>query len=98
MIVYQGLFTNNEHIQSVQLLHDNIISATMEASENILTTKSHKIPGWTEAVQIHKETALFWRSIWLCNNSSRQGVVADIMRKTRAKYHYSIRQVKNKEL
>ena len=94
------LCTNIKHIESVQLLHDNIISATMEASENIPTTnsKSHKIPGWTEAVQIHKETALFWRSIWLCNNSPRQGVVADIMRKTRAKYHYSIRQVKNKEL
>ena len=71
------LCTNIKHIESVQLLHDNIISATMEASENIPTTnsKSHKIPGWTEAVQIHKETALFWRSIWLCNNSPRQGVV-----------------------
>ena len=41
---------------------------------------------------------MFWRSIWLCNNSPRQGVVADVMRKTRAKYHYAIRQVKNKEL
>ena len=94
------LCTNIKHIESVQLLRDNIISATMEASENIPTTnsKSHKILGWTEAVQIHKETALFWRSIWICNNSPRQGVVADIMRKTRAKYHYSIRQVKNKEL
>ena len=72
----------------------------MEASENIPTTnsKSHKIPGWTEAVQIHKEIALFWRSIWLCNNFPRQGVVADVMRKTRAKYHYVIRQVKKKEL
>ena len=35
-----------------------------------------------------------FRSIWLCNNSHRQGVVADIMRKTRAKYPYSIRQIK----
>ena len=72
----------------------------MTASENIPTTnsKSHKILGWTEVVQIHKETALFWRSIWLCNNSPRQGVVADVMQKTRAKYHYSIRQLKNKEL
>ena len=81
-------------------MHDNIISTIMEALENIPTTnsKSHKIPGWTEAVQVYKETALFWRSIWLCNNSLRQGVVADVMRKTRAKNHYAIRQVKNKEL
>ena len=99
-INFSVLCTNNKHIESVQLLHDNIISAIMEASENIPTTnsKSHKIPGWTEAVQVHKEAALFWRSIWLCNNSPRQGVVADIMRKTCDQYHYSIRQVKNKEL
>ena len=33
----------------------------METSENIPTTnsKSHKILSWTEAVQIHKEVALF---------------------------------------
>ena len=31
------------------------------------------------------DIALFWRSIWLNNNSPRQGVVADIMRRTRAK-------------
>ena len=113
MIVYQGLYypydclhctdllcTNNKHIESIQLLHDNIISTITEASENIPTTnsKSHKIPGWTEAVQVHKETALFWRSIWLCNNSPRQGVVADVMRKIRTKYHYAIRQVKNKDM
>ena len=51
----------------------------METSENIPTTnsKSHKIPGWTEAVQIHKETVLVWRTIWLFNNSSRQCVVTD---------------------
>ena len=89
------LCTNYKHIESVQLLHDNIISATMEASENIPTTnsKNHKIPGWTKAVQIYKEADLFW-SIWLSNYSPRQGVVADVMRKTRAKYHYAIRQVK----
>ena len=53
--------TSNRHIESNQLLHDNIISTIMEASENIPTTnsKSHKIFGWTEAVQVYKETVLF---------------------------------------
>ena len=64
----------------------------------MINSKSHKILGWTEVVQIHKEIALFWRSIWLCNNSPRQGVVADVMRNAIAKYHYAIRQVKKKEL
>ena len=53
---------------------------------------------YNENVQHSKEIALFWRSIWLNNNSPRQGVVADIMRRTRAKYHYCIREVKKNEL
>ena len=93
--------TNNEHVESVQILYDNIISAMIDASVNIPFTKQnkkHKIPGWNENVQHSKEIALFWRSIWLINNSSRQGVVADIMRRTRAKYPYCIREVKKNEL
>ena len=73
----------------------------IDASENIPTTnqhKKHQIPGWNKKVQYSKEIALFWRSIWLNNNSLRQGVVADIMRRTRAKYHYCIREVKKNEL
>ena len=42
--------------------------------------------------------ALFWRSVWLNNNYPRQGVVADIMRKAKAKYPYCIREVKKNEL
>ena len=93
--------TNNEHVESVQILHDNIISAMIDASVNIPSTKQnkkHKIPGWNENVQHSKEIALFWRSIWLNNNSPRQGVVADIMQTSRTKYHYCIREVKKNEL
>ena len=40
--------TNNEHVESVQILHDNILSAMIDASVNIPSTKQnqkHKIPG-----------------------------------------------------
>ena len=30
--------TNNDHVECVQILHDNIISAMIDASENIPTT------------------------------------------------------------
>ena len=39
---------------------------------------------WNENVQHSKEIALFWRSNWLNNNSPRQGIVADIMQRTKA--------------
>ena len=52
--------TNNEHVESVQILHDNIISAMIDASVNIPSTKQnkkHKIPGWNENVQ-HSKVAI----------------------------------------
>ena len=73
----------------------------IDASVNIPSTKQnqkHKMSEWNENVQHSKEIALFWRSIWLNNNSPRQGIVADIMQITRAKYHYCIREVKKNEL
>ena len=41
---------------------------------------------------------MLWRSIWISLNSPRSGIVADIMRRTRCKYHYAIRKIKNKNL
>ena len=41
--------------------------------------------------------ALFWHDIWRQNNSPRNGLLADIMRSTRAKYNYSIRFIHKKQ-
>ena len=91
------LCNNNDHANLIQQMHDDIISACIDASENIPSTRNNnnKLPGWNEFVKREKETALFWRSIWINNGSPRQGYVADIMRRTRAKYHYAIRRIKN---
>ena len=40
-----------------------------------------------------RKIALFWRSSWLNMNSPRSRIGADIMRRTRAKYHYAIRRL-----
>ena len=54
----------------------------------------NKIPGWDATISHEREIALFWRSIWINLNSPRDGIVAGIMRRTRAKYHYSVRKLK----
>ena len=91
------LCSDNDHVTSIQKLHDDIISACIDASENIPTTRKNNknVPGWNEFISPLKEKALFWRSIWINNGSPRHGHVADIMRRTRAKYHYAIRRIKN---
>ena len=88
---------NNEHAASIQQMHDDIISACIDASDNIPITKKNRknLPGWNKFVRPEKEKALFWRSIWINNGSPRQGYVADIMRRTRAKYHYAIKRIRN---
>ena len=36
------VYTNNDHVECVQILYDNIISAMMDALRNIRTTNQHK--------------------------------------------------------
>ena len=42
-----------------------------------------------------KKNTNLCRKIWISNDSLRHSHVADIMRRTRAKYHYVIRRIKN---
>ena len=90
------LCNNNDHANLIQQMHDDIISACIDASDNIPSTRNNnnKLPGWNEFVKREKETSLFWRSIWINNGSQRQLYMANIMRRTRAKYHYEIRRIK----
>ena len=73
----------------------------MEASNcSIPHVKNKKkvIPGWNNEVALQKAKAIFWHNIWKENGSLNDGVLADIRKSTRAKYHYAIRSArKNKE-
>ena len=91
------LCDSSKHALDIQQLHDDIISACINASEDIPSTgkSSKNVPGWNEFVRPEKEKAILWRKIWISNGSPRHGYVADIMRRTRAKYHYVIRRTKN---
>ena len=55
------------------------------------------IPGWNAEVEPVRQTSIFWHNMWIQCGRPRTGLVADIMRRTRAKYHYTIRSVKKRE-
>ena len=40
---------------------------------------------------------MFWHWLWVDSDRPRHGHVADIMRKTRASYHYAVRHIKRRE-
>ena len=58
---------------------------------------SGRIPGWNEFVSNSRAKSLFWHNLWVTCDRPKTGVVADIMRRTRAQYHRAIRQVRQRE-
>ena len=91
----------HEHDSAMKLFHDEIIYSCLNAGyDNIPYSNMHKvivIPGWSDYVESHKKDALFWHFLWRCNRSPRSGILADIRNKTRSKYHYALRFVKNNQ-
>ena len=55
------------------------------------------MPGSNEHVKEHADRAKFWHYIWKENGRKLQGFIADIRRKTRARYHIAIRKVKKEQ-
>ena len=92
----------DKHQHEIERYHDDIISACLRASCTSIphsnTQKPKIVPGWNDIVEPIRQQALFWHSIWKQNNSPRVGIIAEIRKRTRAKYHYTLRTVeKNKE-
>jgi hypothetical protein len=56
-----------------------------------------RVPGWTEKVEPARRQSILWHNIWVECGRPKTGNVADIMRRTRAQYHYAVRSVKRDE-
>ena len=55
------------------------------------------IPGWSELVAPYRSKSLFSHNLWVECGKPRTGVVYDIMRQTRARYHHAIRNARRNE-
>ena len=94
------------HHNYIKTLYKDIINCCKDASDrNLPHTSSNNgrdgdkvIPGWNEYVKEHAERARFWHYIWKEDGRKRDGIVANIRRKTRAQYHYAIRKVKKEHI
>jgi len=56
------------------------------------------MPGWNEYVAPLREKSILWHDIWVECGRPHDGIVASIMRRTRASYHYAVRCIKNNKL
>ena len=88
----------NKHTGFITETYSKIVEILSKASGETLPHTSQSkdakiIPGWKEYVKEHSDRAHMWHNIWLHDGRPTQGYLADIRRKTRLKYHYTLRRV-----
>ncbi len=95
------LCDSNEHRIALDTYFQSLIDVLVESGSHIPHTcpphKTTRVPGWNELVKPYRDDALFWK--WMHEQQGKPGVgwVAQIMRHTRAQYHYALRRCrKNK--
>ena len=85
----------------VSKFHDAIMNATHLAMvKHILHTgkpKLNVIPGWDIEMGCARQTSLFWHDIWNECGREKFGIVYDIMKMCRSKYHYKLRALRKKK-
>ena len=85
----------------VSKFHDAIMNATHLAMEKHIphTGKpklNHVIPVWDIEMNCARQTSLFWHDIWNECGRKKSGIVYDIMKMYRSKYHYKFRALRKK--
>lgn len=99
LIECHHLQCTNNHNLSIEYLYGKVVEACTISSNRhipgkIINGKSKVIPGWNEDVLESKRRAIFWHNLWKSNDSPRNGIIADIRRRTRAQYHLAIKTAK----
>jgi hypothetical protein len=102
ILCVNALCKDCEHINAISQYAAAITNSCLSAAETAIPhtsnrSTSKRVPGWSERVEPLRQKSLFWHGIWVDCDRPRSGAVADCMRRTRAAYHYAIRQVKRDE-
>ena len=85
--------TNVDHLSGINSLCADIIDICLESGDVCFPKtfpKSGRIPKWREDVKPLRDDSLFWHSVWRDAGRPPTGVLAMIMRRTRAKYHKAV--------
>jgi len=93
---------NKSHFAKLNDYSNALINACLESASNTIPHNSHcdgergstVLPDWNEYVASLHEKSVLWHDIWVSCSRPHDGLVASIMRWTRASYHYADRYVK----
>lgn len=79
-----------------------LMNAFIEASYEHIWYRENRasishLTGWNYCVQPLRNKSLFWHHTWVDCSRPRFGYVADIMRSTRAAYHWAVQHIKRNQ-
>ena len=58
--------------------------------------KKKAIPRWNDNIRELRERSILWHNIWKASGSPRQGLVFDIRKTTRTRYHHAVKLAKKR--
>jgi hypothetical protein len=90
---------NKYHFAALNYYSNALITACLEAASHLIPRSSHSnvghnsevLPGWNKHVAPLRDKSILWHDIWVGCGRPHDGLVASIMRRTRASYHYAVR-------
>ena len=90
------------HYTFIDKMCDKLIQCCITAGSEAFPckkgpSKHRNIPLWNVEIEPYHEKSLFWNNIWVDSNRPKNGIVFDIMKQSRAQYHYAVRRVKRSE-
>ena len=94
---------DNNHREDIDMYaYDIMQSISLSVENNIPFSNSRHVaqppvPGWSSYVTPFRDDAAFWYSVWKSAGKPENCVLHDIMKRTRNKYHYSIRKIRKHE-
>jgi hypothetical protein len=101
--------SDKSHFAALNDYSTALLTACLKCLKSALHTNPHSscsyvnhssevLPGWNEHVAPLRDKSMLWHDIWVGCGLPHDGLVASIMRRTRASYHYAVRYVKSNRL
>ena len=85
------------HLQQFQCLLSSIMSACVRATHDCIPhskPQNRVVTGWNDLVRGKRDDAMFWHERWIEAGRPNDGWITEMRRRTRARYHAAVKNVK----
>ena len=83
-----------DEIIEIMTLCAELTIPIQNVTTNVNNNGKRGIPGWNDFVKPYKDKSIFWNELWVSAGKPTSGILFDLRRFARSKYHWAIKQVK----